>query len=545
MFFKFLVTGGVLAVAVTALAQEQTPAPSFVSQLNVNNVTVDVQVRDSNGVPVQSLGRGDFRVLEDEKEQALTNFLSVTGGEVDGAGDAALVGQPAARQVIVFFDLYLMIEPNKRTIVEGLLDRFGEGVPPALTVGVVSFDGTLRVHTAPTSSRERIVNALKEVSRTPATGLQRQTHLSTYDTGEMPRRESWTSYEYRRHHNTEYWDELRRMVSRVESAFTATVQRFSATDARKVVVLVSPGFPRAENVPMYKDYDFFFDVPNEYRNVGLYGKAAMLASELEFTLYTLDASGNQNLDAHNDAVSRYSANFNDVADAKFWREADRKDNLIKAAKLTGGEAIFTSDSSAAFADVERLTATYYSLGYQPDHAGDGKTHAIKVEVIGHPDYVLTHRTSYVDRPFEQREAERSRAALLTGEGGNPLGILLALDKPKGSFNFSAKGMKTFTVAAELRIPYAHLVMIPRGDVAWGQVQVVVVGVDPSGNQSELTHQKLPIQLPADKLEEARERGYYAYRFSLQLEGGATSVRIAVDDVLAHDSTSTVVADLKL
>ena len=544
MYSRFLTIGGLLTVAVTALAQEQTPAPSFVSQVNVNNVTVDVQVRDSNGVPVQGLGRGDFRVLEDGKEQALTNFLSVNGGEVDSAGDASLVGQPAARQVIVFFDLYLMTEPDKRRLVEGLIERFEAGVPPALTVGVVSFDGTLRVHTAPSSSREKIVGALKEVSRTPATGLQRQMHLSSLDVSDMPRRETWTSYEYRHRQNAEYWDELRRMVARVESAFTATVQRFSATDARKVVVLVSPGFPRAQNVPIYRDYDFYLDAPIEYRNVGLLGKAAMLASELEYTVYTLDASGNQLLDAASDVGSRQPANFNDVADATFWREADRKDNLIKAAELTGGEAIFTTDSSAALADVERLTATYYSLGYQPDHAGDGKSHSIKVEVIGHPDYVLTHRSSYVDRPFEQREAERSRAALLTGESANPLGVVLALDKPKSSFKFGAQGMKVFTVAAELRIPYAHLVMIPRGDIAWGQVQVVVVGVDTSGNQSELTHQKLSIELPADKVEEARARGYYAYRFSLRLEGGATSVRIAVDDVLAH-STSTVLADLKL
>jgi hypothetical protein len=411
-------------------------------------------------------------------------------------------------------------------------------------VGVVSFDGTLRVHTPPTSSRDRIVNALKEVARTSATGLQRQIRLSSLDVRDMPRRETWTSYEYRRRQNSEYWDELRRMVSRVESAFTATVQRFSATDARKVVVLVSPGFPRAQNVPIYRDYDFYLDAPVEYRNVGLLGKAAMLASELEYTLYTLDGSGNQIMDADTDASSRYSANFNDVADAKFWREADRKDNLIKAAKLTGGEAIFTGDSSAALADVERLTATYYSLGFQPEHAGDGKAHAIRVQVVGHPDFGLKHRTSYVDRPFDQREAERARAALLTGENANPLGIVLVLDKPKGNFKFGAQGMKVYTVAAELRIPYANLAMIPRGDVTWGQVQVVVIGVDKAGNQSELSNQKLPIQLPADKLEEARSRGYYAYRFSLRVEGGQTSVRIAVDDVLAH-SMSTVLADLNL
>ena len=99
-------------------------------------------------------------------------------------------------------------------------------------------------------------------------------------------------------------------------------------------------------------------------------------------------------------------------------------------------------------------------------------------------------------------------------------------------------------AAELRIPFAQLTMLPRGDVSWGQVQVVIVGVDKEGNQSDLSQQKVPVQLATEKLEEARQKGYYAYRFTLELEGGTTSIRLAVNDALAH-TTSTVLADVKL
>jgi VWFA-related protein len=527
-------------VGAGAWAQENQQPPTFVSEVKVNNITVDVQVRDSNGVPVAGLGREQFRLLENGQEQVITNFLAVEGGVVRSAPDERLLGEPAPRTTVLFFDLYLLAEPDKRRVLERMREQVAGGLPPGQTVAVVSFDGALRVHTEPTASGSKLLAALKEVDRLAATGLQRQITLSSYNVSDLPSREVWSTYQYRQTQNAEYWEEMRRMVSRVENAFTATVQRFAGVKGRKIVVLISPGFPRAENVPMYREWDFWLDKPPEYRNAGLYGRAALLASELEFTLYTLDPSGNQSLDAV--AAASRAPEFNDVANIRFWREADRKDSLIQAAKLTGGDAIFTVDGGVALADVERVTSSYYSLAYQPDHYGDGKDYTIKVEVKDHPDWQLTHRQRYIDRPFEVRDAERSRAALLTGFAENPLGIELVLSKPTSRLSLGARGMRIYRTEAELRIPYAELTLIPRGNGYWGQVQVVIVGVDPRGDQSELAQRTLPIEVSAEKLPEARKRGYFAFKFTLELDGGPTSLRVAVNDTLAQ-TTSTVVANL--
>ncbi len=539
-----LVALGLVLAAATAAAQQQPTPPAFVSEVTVNNVTVDVKVVDAQGVPVSALRKQDFRIFEDGKDQSVTNFLAVTGGQVSEAPDASMVGQPEPRQVLLFFDLFQLIEPDKRVVLQSIRDQIAAGLPPAEAVAVVSFDGTLRVHTPPTVSREKLLAALKEIDRLPATGLQRQIKLSTFRTDDARTGRSYGGYEYRHTQNEEYWTEMRRIVGAVESAFAAALDRFAvAPGARKVVVLVSPGFPRVDNVPIYRSYDFFLDTsPSEYRNVGLIEHAAQLASELEYTLYTLDPSGSNPINL--DASRSRPMGFTDVANVRFWREADRKDNLIRAAELTGGKAIFTSDGGAALADVERLTASYYSLAFQPDHSGDGKEHKLKVDVIGHPEYQLTYRTSYVDRPAEQREAERARAALLTGEVENPLGVELVLDKPTSKFRLGAEGMHLYRMNAELRIPYARLTMLPRGATAWGEVQVVVIATDEKGNMSDLTHQRVPIELPADKLEAARKQGYFAFRFNLVVEGGKHSVRIGVDDVLAH-TTSAVIANLSL
>ncbi|MCJ7442662.1 MAG: VWA domain-containing protein [Thermoanaerobaculaceae bacterium] len=548
MLLKSRFVLGFVTVAAATLAQQPTPtAPVFVSEVTVNNINVDVKVLDANDVPVPDLTKESFRILEDGKEQQITNFLAVVGGQVAASPDGTMVGEPVPRQVVVFFDLYQLIESDKKMVLDSLKDQVSVGLPPAQTMVIVSFDGTLRVHTPPTASREKLLAALKEVERLPGRGLQHQITLSVYQTsgpGMGGSSRSYAGTEYRRVLNEEYWNQMRSIVGRVESAFSATLDRFAVTQgARKVVVLISPGFPRAQNVPVYLLQDLFRGTSDaKVRNVGLFDHAAQLAGELEYTLFTVDPSGMTMTQL--DAASRAQSTFVDVSGAMFWRESDRKDNLIKVAQITGGEAMFTADGGAALADVERLTSSYYSLAFQPEHVGDGKEHQLKVEVIGQPEYKLTYRKSYVDRPAEQREAERTRAALLTGQTENPLGVELVLDKPTSKFRWGAEGMHVYRFNAELRIPYANLTMLPRGSVAWGQMRIVVMATDPKGNQSELSHQKVPIEIPADKLEEAKQKGYFAYRFALEVEGGTRTLRVAVDDVLAH-TTSAVIADLKL
>lgn len=548
MLLKSRFVLGFVTVAAATLAQQPTPTPPvFVSEVTVNNVNVDVKVLDANDVPVPDLTKESFRILEDGKEQQITNFLAVVGGQVAASPDGTMVGEPVPRQVVVFFDLFQLIESDKKMVLDSLKDQVSVGLPPAQTMVIVSFDGTLRVHTPPTASREKLLAALKEVERLPGRGLQHQITLSVYQTsgpGMGGSSRSYAGTEYRRVLNEEYWNQMRSIVGRVESAFSATLDRFAVTQgARKVVVLISPGFPRAQNVPVYLLQDLFRGTSDaKVRNVGLFDHAAQLAGELEYTLFTVDPSGMTM--GQLDAASRAQSTFVDVSGAMFWRESDRKDNLIKVAQITGGEAMFTADGGAALADVERLTSSYYSLAFQPEHVGDGKEHQLKVEVIGQPEYKLTYRKSYVDRPAEQREAERTRAALLTGQTENPLGVELVLDKPTSKFRWGAEGMHVYRFNAELRIPYANLTMLPRGSVAWGQMRIVVMATDPKGNQSELSHQKVPIEIPADKLEEAKQKGYFAYRFALEVEGGTRTLRVAVDDVLAH-TTSAVIADLKL
>ena len=144
--------------------------------------------------------------------------------------------------------------------------------------------------------------------------------------------------------------------------------------ARKVVVMVSPGFPRAENVPIYRDYDFFLDTPVGLPQRRSLGTRRDLASELEYTLYALDPSGSQLLDAE----SEVDASAARRPTSPTWRTSTvlarggPQGQPDQGGADHGRRGDLHRDAAAALADVERLTSSYYSLGYQPEHVGDGK-----------------------------------------------------------------------------------------------------------------------------------------------------------------------------
>src|SRR5262245_31540118 len=72
--FRCVVAWTVLSVS-TALAVSQDP--SFVIRVNVPVVSLEAVVLDSNGRPVTTLAREDFRIFEDSEPRELQNFSPV------------------------------------------------------------------------------------------------------------------------------------------------------------------------------------------------------------------------------------------------------------------------------------------------------------------------------------------------------------------------------------------------------------------------------------------------------------------------------------
>jgi hypothetical protein len=84
--------------------------------------------------------------------------------------------------------------------------------------------------------------------------------------------------------------------------------------------------------------------------------------------------------------------------ARLDQEIKIQQSLVELAKLSGGWAEFLETSSQAAGIYNRIVQDLnqrYIIGYYPTNKEhDGKRRHISISVKGHPDYVITGRTSY-------------------------------------------------------------------------------------------------------------------------------------------------------
>ena len=89
---------------------------------------------------------------------------------------------------------------------------------------------------------------------------------------------------------------------------------------------------------------------------------------------------------------------NEIWQARLDQELKVQQALVEVSNLSGGWAEFLETKSQAAETYNRIVRDLnqrYIIGYYPtnkDH--DGKRRRISITVKGHPDYVITGRTSY-------------------------------------------------------------------------------------------------------------------------------------------------------
>ena len=566
--------GAVLAAAFVLVAPALVAQERFTGETTVNVVEVPVRVWDpETRREVTGLTAEDFTLLEDGRPRELSNFAEVSrtfeAGAVAPDADAAF--EERAVEVVYFFDLYLMYSRDRDRAVEGLRQLYRSGLAAVESVSLVAYDGTLETLIDRSNDHREVLAALDDVAGIEARGFQ-QVLSFTEDLADAPVSggRNLDFYE-RRQRSREYIFELEKRVARVGEAITAAMARHARADARKVLVAFTPGHPDSNWSPTYAPIDFL-NAEAEYPAAELWRKTALEASDLGFTLYVVDSSGLRTSTAgeagsstaplsddsyfelqrgdqpqiqdpegselEQDDFSRIDPNISSRQNLGQWLERTRKNLLISATDLTGGETLFKADIAAAVAEVRDHLDHSYSLAYIADHSGDGREHEIEVRVRDHPEYRVVHRRAYVDRPASVRTAQRLRSEMLFGGDANPLGVRVEVGEADSRFRLGAAGSKRVRIPFEVKIPYARVEMISRGDVYWGKVQVTFFAVDAAGNQSQLASAEVPLTVAADAYREAVTRGYFAYRTTVEIEGGEQNVWIGIED-LTSGQTSIV------
>ncbi len=134
-----------------------TPGASATIRKESNLVLVDVIATDKHGNYLRDLEAKDFRVYEDNKEQAITSLTR-------GSENAAPQGPSARRYLVLFFDNSTMSFADQANARKAALQFIDKTASPDRVMAVVDYGGTLRIaqnFTADTDRLKRVVQGTK------------------------------------------------------------------------------------------------------------------------------------------------------------------------------------------------------------------------------------------------------------------------------------------------------------------------------------------------------------------------------------------------
>jgi VWFA-related protein len=485
-----------------AAATGAAPATGqFTSTVNVDLITVEVVVTDRAGGFVRGLRPVDFRVLEDGKEQAISHFQEV-GAAV--TGDGAVAPTAVGRELLVFLDLYHSYFEGP-TVAARVIGRLRAELPELAATGtriaVASYDGTLTVHMAPTVDSGSIGQALDQAAETVVRPVEPEAGTARQGASQLEERVGW-----------------------MEDALEAAMRAMPRSGARRVVLAVTPGRnaysemaakgPSCTSLDCLSQKASWLATYGSMEKMGLLARTSHVATELGFTLFTLDPS-----------------------DLSLTRESkERRWSLREAATATGGTARVHGDVTGAIADVAARTTAYYALAYPAELPGDGLFHEIRVEVPSRPELTLTFRKRYVDRPDEDRRTAALLSELLAGTGGEPLGAAITAGAASRRTGLIGGIVRLAVVPIKIRIPLSHVTLLPEGETARGSVFLVAYATERWAQRSAVHKQAIPIEVPVADLARART-GFWNYTFDLQVEASSPSLHIGVADATSGASST--------
>lgn len=541
-------SAAVLFLSLPLLAQQEPiPDQPFAESIDVEVANVEVYVTGRDGRPVQGLSRDDFELLVDGRKVEIVNFSEVAEGSGVPAKEpspvhpetavasppvssppeiAAPAPEPDPLSLVVFVDNDNLRPFGRNRVLRQLRSFLDSSVGPRDRVMLVTHDQGLNVRRPLAAGRGSLTEDLAKLEKLAARGVLQDSQLR--QTLQLVRELGCEREDEAEQVARSYAQGVSGDAKMTLNALASLVESLSGLEGRRAVLYVSDGFAMHPGEEVFGVLGEMCGASTSFKAEDLsapFRKLTQLANANGVTFFTLEAAGVRNLGSVSaEDQSRLLSTELDLA-----KMGDSQQVLFNLASETGGRAVLNGNDIQA--DLTRVAGdlrSYYSLGYAPARSGDGKVHAIDVKVKREGARVR-NRTTYTDRPREERIAARVQTALLHGVVDNPLQAALELVSSEPA----ERGQHLVTL--RVRLPLKQVVMVSQGGVWTGQLTLWVGARDAAGRMAPVQKVRVPIRIPAPSGggKEQLDR-LFAYDIRMRMaERGEQTVALGIQDDLGH------------
>ncbi len=515
------------AAAVENRPSAQAPPPSalpgiFAEVLDVRVINIEVTVTDKRGTPILGLGADDFELVVDGEGVPVEYFSEIRGGvalDSEGAtlpgAPAVAAGQPVGVSYLVFIDDFFGLKPDRNTVLRSLKEDLAY-LRPEDRMAIVAYNGDdLEMLSSWSQSQRALERVLNDAMSRPAYGLQRVVERKQYDfdtfeelelllgDGAATGRSSPFNTQLEPQERA-FVELITEQVNRSIAAASATLRSFAKPPGRKVMILLSGGWPFVPADYLIGDVSrVLFDRQGPY-GANLYNRLVETANLLGYTLFPVDLPGLEGTFVGADVAGLPQPG--EVFNQGLLREQEVQSTLSFLAKKTGGRALINSRRIGALRAVSDDIQSYYWLGFSPVRSGDDRSHDVQVRVKN-PDFVARARGSFLDSSQTTEVSMAVESTLLFGNAA----AAGSLDVQVGET--SKAGKNRIEVPIKVVVPLSQVTVLPSAGGFGASLELRVAVQDEEGQQAPIP--VIPLNLSFAEMPAANAVGTYETKLFLR------------------------------
>jgi VWFA-related protein len=465
-----IVVAAALLFAVSSQSQQSSPpvaaqgpvaAPApLVEKIDVSVVNIDVTVTDRHGQPVSGLKREDFEVLEDGRRQEISNFYAVENAQVQSGSGVETVKEtiPAPvperfrRKVLVLIDNIWATGHGRNAALDKLEsfvnEHFDDG---RYDLAVATVGSHVHLLLPMTSDKKILHEVLSRIrnggSHGAITDPIARDEMSLKNTVPDPKGDLDAGRIRQQQREV-----MAAVVNFDESANLAqqsmfadqsmegiaeAARAFGTSEGRKVILLVTGYLPLGTVSPLSRVgdpsqsdsriEDHIQDLARiDSRLIAFRDRLVREANASNTSLYIISTEGLVGSGSGDVGIARDRPIVGGVAAGSSPQDTAP---LYWMAKETGGVFMPGNRIERSFVEFDQRSASFYSLGYRPEHPEDTGYHRLTVHVKGYRDSQLQYREGYSSPSMDLQIMRTLRSPLGASLQPSTMTVSLIVGKP--------------------------------------------------------------------------------------------------------------------